>query len=76
MKNRRDLSTFKAINEEIKASLSDLDEKLSNHPYFDFKKAHANNEYFLHLLDQLLDARCKLETLKQFNNSCDEAVPH
>jgi hypothetical protein len=74
MKETNDLSAFKAINEEIKTALRSLDEKLSDYPYFHFEKAQANNDSFLHLLDQLLDARCKIETLKQFNSSGEDSV--
>jgi hypothetical protein len=59
------LATFKAINDDIKAALRDLEDKISEHPCFDHTTATGNNDTFIEMLDKLFEARCSIEQLKK-----------
>lgn len=67
MDNTNNIASFKAINEEIKTALNELDQHISAHPYFDNTKLGNNNDLFIELLDKLLDARCTIEELKKYH---------
>lgn len=59
------LAAFKAINDDIKTALRDLDDKISEHLYLDYNAVNQNNEAFIEMLDQLLEARFRIEELKK-----------
>ncbi|HEX5330012.1 hypothetical protein [Sulfuricurvum sp.] len=58
MENTPALSTFESINEDIKAVLRDLDERIAEHPSFKSQNTSDNDEAFLEILDKLLEALC------------------
>ncbi|MFA5214954.1 hypothetical protein [Sulfuricurvum sp.] len=67
MEQMKDIAAFKAINEDIKAILGELDKHISDYPYFDYRDVSKNNKAFVELLDKLLEARCTIEELKKYH---------
>lgn len=65
MNEMNTLAAFKAINEDIKAVLRDLDDKISEHTYLENKTMNQNNEAFIEMLDQLLQVQSTIEELKK-----------
>lgn len=59
-----ELSTFKRLNEEIKAILHELEEHVGAHPYLNYRVLSKNNASFIDMLDQLLELRCTFEERK------------